>query len=592
MANPLVADRDIDFLLYEVVDVERLCALDAFEDHSRETFDMFLQSVRRVARQVLYPAYRPMDDEAPELVDGSVRTHPLMQEIYPQLVGLGILTASRPPEVGGAQLPLTVASLASGYLMAGNLSAYAYAGLTQGAARLIESFGSEALQARFMEPMYEGRWTGTMALTEPQAGSSLSDVATRATQIADGVYSLTGTKIFLSGGDQDFTENIVHLTLARIDGAPAGVKGISLFAVPKLRPEGDDLVPNDVSTAGVFHKVGWRGIPSIALNLGDNSDCKGWLVGEPHQGLKYMFQMMNEARLMVGMNGAASASAAYHEALDYARTRPQGRTLGAKDPTQPQVPIIEHAEVRRLLLRQKAIVEGAFGLLATVSMYADLEDHGADEATRREAGLMVELLTPVAKSFPAERGFEANTLAIQIHGGYGYTTEYLPERWWRDQKLNSIHEGTTQIQGLDLLGRKVVTPGALEALTGAVDATIARARQQGLDEWSDALQSGLQTVGEVTMTLGGWGLSGDVQRMMRHSHDFLDLFGTFVVAWQWLEQAAAATEARREGSADFYAGKLASARYWMSTELPRIEHLARLCTSAEDSYATMQDAWF
>ena len=449
---------DIAFVLFDQFRMdEQLGGIPAYADLDRPTYEMMLEEAARIAVEVLHPINGPGDRKGCQLDgEGNVTTPEGFIAAWDTLAEGGWIGLTAAPEHGGAGFPLPF-GISVGEILGGAATAFMmYPGLGAAAARVLVKFAPENV-VPFAERMFTGVWGGTMCLTEAGAGTSVGDNRCRATPTdEEGVYLLEGEKIFISGGDHDLAENIVHLVLARTPDAPPGTKGISLFAVPKLRPGEDGLVPNDVATAGVFHKIGWRGIPSIALNLGDNADCVGWLVGEPHQGLKYMFQMMNEARLMVGMNRVASASVEYHEALEYPRTRPQGRRLGAKDPTLPQVPIIEHAEVRRMLLRHKAIVEGSLGLLTTVSMYADLEAHGADESTRRQAGLLVELLTPVAKSFPAERGFEANTLAIQVHGGYGYTTEYLPERWWRDQKLNSIHEGTTGIQGLDLLGRKVI----------------------------------------------------------------------------------------------------------------------------------------
>ncbi|MFP2910515.1 acyl-CoA dehydrogenase [Pyxidicoccus sp. 3LFB2] len=595
--NPLLSDRDVDFQLYEVLDAAALCALPAFSDHSRDTFALLLDSTRRFAREVLYPTYRPMDAEPPVFKDGRVHVHPLMRQLYPRMVELGLLTATRPPDVGGQQLPLTVHAVSSAYLMAANLSAYAYVGLTLGAAHLLEVFGTPEVKEAFMAPLYRGEWTGTMALTEPQAGSSLADVRTRATPAPDGTWRIQGSKIFISGADQDFTENVVHLTLARTEGAETGVKGISLFAVPSRRPEGGKLVDNDVRVAGVIHKIGWKGIPSLALNYGEEGDCHGWLVGPPGRGLACMFQMMNEARIMVGMNGVATALVAYHEAVAYARERPQGRPAGLRDATRPQSPIIEHADVRRMLLRQKAIVEGGLSLLVAASYQADVAMHGVDEDSRKRAQLLVDLLTPVAKTFPAERGFEANALAVQVHGGYGYSSEYPPEAWLRDQKLNSIHEGTTGIQGLDLLGRKVVAGGgaALQAFTEEVGTTVARARAAGVEAtWCDALERALGEVTEVVGELGARGMSGEVELMLRHSADFLDLFSVLAVAWRWLAQAAAAKEGLAKGGADadFYEGKLAAAQYWFAVELPRVPLLATLCRTGEDSYARMRPEWF
>ena len=590
MANPLVSDRNVEFVLYELFRSEELCRLPYFSGHGRETFDLLLQSARKLAREVLFPAYKPMDEDPPRLEQGQVRVHPAVREIWPRLFELGLALATRPAEVGGQQFPITVAGLASHYLMAANCAASGYLGLTEGAAHLIEAFGDDFLRREVMPKMYAGEWSGTMALTEPHAGSSLADVKTRARPGPGGTWLIDGNKVFISGGDQDVTENIVHLTLARIEGAPPGIKGVSLFAIPKKRLDGAD---NDCTAAGVFHKMGWRGLPSIALNFGERGDCRGWLVGEPNKGISYMFQMMNSARLMVGLNGVSTASAAYFEALEYAKTRPQGRRLSERDPRSPQIPIIEHADVRRMLLKQKCIVEGGLALLAQCSWYADVAAHGLDEDERHQADLLLDLLTPVAKSFPAERGFESNVLAIQVHGGYGYTSEYLPEAWLRDQKLNTIHEGTSGIQSMDLLGRKVVAEGgaALMALNEEIAKAAARAEKAGVDaSWIEAVRGAAATVGELTMQLAQRGLSGDRDGMMLHSFDYLELFSTTVIGWMWLAQAAAAREARKDDP--FYRGKLAAAQHWIKAELPRITHLAALCRDGEDSYGSAKQDWF
>ncbi len=579
MTHPLIDDRLVDLVLWDVVDAARLTDRARNADHSRETFELYLGACRRLAREVLFPTYRAMDEAPPRLVDGRVTLHPKMRAVYGQLAELGVIAATRPEAVGGAALPQTIATMAHAYLMAGNLAPTALAGLTTGAAHLVEAFGDDALKEAFMRPMYEGRWTGTMALTEPQAGSSLADITTKATDAGDGTYRIEGSKIFISGGDHDAAENVVHLTLARIEGAPPGTRGISLFAVPRLRPEGGALVDNDVEVSGLIHKIGWRALPSLALAYGARGDCRGWLVGAPHRGLPQMFQMMNEARLMIGVNGAATASVAYHESLAYARERTQGRPLGDKDASAPPVPLVAHPDVRRMLLRQKAIVDGALCLCAVTARYADDAEDGDDRAR-----LLLDLLTPITKSFPAERGYEANTLALQIHGGYGYSSEYLPEAWLRDQKLNSIHEGTTGIQSLDLLGRKVVAGGgtALRALSEAVRADLAKS---ALDV--APIATALDRVGALTSTLGMKGMSGDLAGMLGHSADYLELLSIVVIAWMHVKLTNAA---RDDG--DFARGLVQSARYWIATEVPRVEHLASLCERAEPSYLDMQDAWF
>ena len=582
--NRLVDDRDVEFLLYEVHDAEALTRLSGFADYDREAFDMFVDSARRLARDHLWPAYRPMDEAPPSLVDGRVEAHPIMRQLWPRMVELGLVAATRPEAVGGLSLPLLVSTAADVYLMAANLSAFGYVGLTRGAAHLVESFGDEAARETFMRPMYEGRWTGTMALTEPQAGSSLSDVATRAVPTDEGHYLLRGSKIFISAADHGITPNVVNMTLARIEGAPAGTAGISLFAVPARRVEDGELVDNDVNVAGAIHKIGWRGLPSLALSLGERDDCHGWLVGPPHRGLQCMFQMMNEARIMIGLNGVATASVAYQESLAYARERPQGRPAGTRDPARAPVPIIEHADVRRMLLRQKAIVEGGLSLVMQAARYADMAEHAEDEATRARAAALLDVLTPMVKSFPAERGYDSNALALQIHGGYGYSSEYLPEAWLRDQKLNSIHEGTTGIQALDLLGRKTLRDGGkgLGLLAEEIGAAISAAPE--VDEaWRTGLRDAMATAAATAGALGQRA-TGDLVGALGHASDFLDLMSTVVVAWQWLLQAAAA---QRGGPTEpFYRAKLAAAAHFFTAELPRVDVLAKRCRE-DDSYVNL-----
>ncbi|MBL0196276.1 MAG: acyl-CoA dehydrogenase [Myxococcales bacterium] len=602
-SQKLVSDELVNLLLYRVLDVEALTALPAFADHGRDTFDPWLATCRRLGGEVLAPTYAAMDASPPTLEsrrtpweerderdEASVRVHPEMATVWEALAKAGVVAASRPFAVGGQQLPLTVATFATAYLMAGNLSAYGFAGLTAGAAHLIEAFGDEHLKETYMRPMYEGRMTGTMALTEPQAGSSLADIVTSARPTPEGHYLLRGAKIFISGGDHGFAENIVHLVLARIEGAPPGTKGLSLFVVPKLRADGDKVIANDVTVTGLIHKIGWRGIPSLALSFGDADDCRGWRVGPPNAGLRCMFQMMNEARIMVGVNAAATASVAYHAAVDYARARVQGRPLGAP-PTAPPVPLIEHPDVRRMLLRQKAIVDASFCLLGVTARYADLAEHSPDALVRARSQQLLDLLTPIAKTFPAERGFEANALALQVHGGYGYSSEYLPEAWLRDQKLNSIHEGTTGIQSLDLLGRKAMAGAgaAMLALAEDVGHDCASAEAAGVaKERVLAVRAGLAQVLDLTRVLGERGAGGDLEGMLAHATDYLDALGVVVTSWMWLKMEAAVV-----GREDPFArGMVQASAYWLATELPRVEPLARLCASGERSFVDCRGEWF
>lgn len=593
--NPLLDDRDVDFLLWEVHAVDHLREMPAFADHGEDTFRLTLNTFRGLARAVLFPGYRPADLAPPELVDGAVKLHPQMHAAFAALADSGLLSATRPYAVGGQQLPSLLMTAVAAYLSAAHPAAAGLAMLTTEAAHLLESFGDEALRGRYLDALYTGAMTGTMALTEPHAGSSLGDIRTKAVLAGDGTYRVTGTKIFISGGAHDLTDNIVHLVLARIEGAPEGTRGVSLFCVPQRRPEGDGWAFNDVHCAGVIHKIGWRALPSVVLSLGESGDCHGWLVGAPGRGLPQMFQMMNAARTGVGVSGAAMAYAAFLDSLAYARTRPQGRALHDRS-TGPQAAILDHPDVRRMLLRQKAIAEGALSLCLAAARLADEREHHPDETHRARAQLLLDLLTPVAKTFPAERGFESNALAVQVLGGYGYTADYLPELWLRDQKLNSIHEGTTGIQGLDLLARKAVAGGgaALAAWAETVREATTAGRAAGLDgAWCDALDSAVDMVCTLTAELGARGLSGDLDGMLGHSADYLDLFATVCVAWQWCLQAAAAQRALHEGrGTDLHRGKLQAARYWFATELPRVPHLAALCRDAEDSYLAMQPGWW
>jgi alkylation response protein AidB-like acyl-CoA dehydrogenase len=585
MANPIIDDRTLDFLLYDVLGAESLTKLSRFSMHSRETFDLTLQSARKMSRETLFPTVRRMDNEPPVLKDGQVHTHPDLKKLYAMLADAGYITMTSDEALGGQQLPFMI-SLSVGLYLSVNIGLSCYIGLTHGAGHLIESFGSDELKAQYMEPMYAGRYTGTMALTEPHAGSSLADVRTKATPTGKGDYLIQGEKVFISGGDNTFAENIVHLTLARIEGAPNGTKGVSLFAIPKKRLEGGKLVDNDVKPSGLFHKMGWKCLPSIALRLGEDNACHGYLVGRPNDGLRCMFQMMNGARLNVGAAAVTNASMAYHEALAYAQTRPQGRALNNRDASTPQIPIIEHADVRRMLLAQKAIVEGSLALLLYCGKLYDVAQASADDDERSKAQKLLDFLTPIAKTFPAEKGFEANALSVQVHGGYGYTAEYLPELLLREQKLNTLHEGTTGIQSLDLLGRKVfgdmglsvgllgeeirneIALGEKHARTQTSAKTLARL----LDKWVELLG-----------TLGMRASGGDVEGALATSVWHLELAGTIVVAFLWLKMANVAVKT----ATPFHEGKLRAFDYWFEAEVPRAFELCERVANPTPSYRSM-----
>jgi alkylation response protein AidB-like acyl-CoA dehydrogenase len=588
VAPKFIHVRNLRFLLHEVLDLEALTRFPYFADHDRASFDGVLDAAEQMATDLLWPSFKSMDVEQPELVDGRVKVHPMVRTVMQEWGRGGWISAHAPSALGGQQLPGTVLAAARGIFAAANYSASVYPALTAGAAHLIVSFGSAELVERYVPRMFSGDWQGTMALTEPQAGSSLADLRTLAVAAPNGEWRIRGQKIFISCADHDGADNVVNLLLARTEGAPPGLKGISLFVVPKKRRAEDGaLVDNDVAIASVFHKLGYRGAPITQLSLGERGDCRGWLVGELHHGLKYMFQMMNEARIDVGMAAAAIASAAYHRALDYARERPQGRRATDRDPSSPPLPIVEHADVKRMLLFQRAIVEGALAVILRCAHYADLERVLEDGEEREQAALLLGLLTPIAKSYPSEMGILAVSQGLQCLGGYGYCAEFPLEQHYRDIRIHAIHEGTTGIQALDLLGRKVVMQGGRPFLLflGEVGATIERARATStLAAAADELERAIGELERVTAHLTSFALRGEIELFLADATLYLELFGLVAVGWQWLEQAVVAERARAghptPADARFYEGKLVTFRYFFAYELPKVAGLVkRLLTS-------------
>lgn len=605
MAKQAYSRRDLAFQLHEVLRVERLNRFPYFQDHDRGSIDLVLDTAGRFADQFLRPLLTDMDRQEPQLVDGRIRMHPGMQAITRRFGQDGWINALFSYEEGGQQLPGTVYNAAVFALQATNYSASVPPFLTLGAANLLRSFATPELVAAFTPHMYAGNWQGTMALTEPDAGSSLSDIITSAEPTDEGYYRIQGQKIYISSGDHDACDNVVHLMLARIKGAPAGAKGISLFAVPRQRVaaglpnEGTtpaDLMDNDVVTAGIYHKLGCKGAPIAHLTIGGNGDAHGYLVGEPNQGLRYMFQMMNEARLAVGVSAAAIGTAAYYAALEYARARPQGRPIAARDLTKPQVPIIQHADVKRMLLFQKATMEGALGLLLQCSYYMDVARAG-EGAEQERAELLLDLLMPIAKTYPSEMGVLSTSAAIQVHGGAGYTTDFPVEQFWRESRIHPIHEGTTGIQGLDLLGRKITQHGGravgllLEEMQAAIAAAeVAPELQPLAAQLTKHLGLLQQTTGHLLHLA-----ATDHELFLADATLYLELAGLVVVAWQWLRQATVAQAALPTAHPDdqsFYHGKLMAARYFYEYELVKAPGLARRLQSPNAVTVEMQDAWF
>ncbi|MDT0633750.1 acyl-CoA dehydrogenase [Spectribacter hydrogenoxidans] len=592
----LINRRDLDFLLHEWLDVATLCERPRFAGHDRETFDAVVEAAHTLAVEQFAAHAAKLDANEPTFDGERVNIIPEVKAALDAYVDGGFMGAAFDEADGGLQLPYTISQSVAALFTAANIGTAGYPFLTGAAANLLRVVGSPEQQTRYMQPMIAGRFFGTMCLSEPQAGSSLGDIRTRAIPNEDGTYRLRGNKMWISGGEHDLSENIVHLVLARIEGAPAGTKGISLFIVPKYRVNDDGSLGerNGVRLAGINHKMGYRGTVNTVLNFGDEDDCFGEIVGEPNTGLAGMFHMMNEARISVGMGASVLGYSGYLHALDYARERPQGRHPGSK-PTDTPVPIIEHADVRRMLLAQKAYVEGGLALCLYCATLVDQQETAEDETERNRLGLLLDILTPIAKAWPSEYGLEANKLAIQVLGGYGYTREYPVERLYRDNRLNPIHEGTNGIQALDLLGRKVTMRdgAALSLLLREIGATAEDAAEfDELHEYARSLAEAIDTVADTTQALRQQ--ATDAESYLANANEYLEMLGHVVIAWTWLRQALVAVRAKPAGDADrdFYWGKLQATRYFFRWELPTIDHRAHLLAAVDDTCLGMWPDWF
>jgi butyryl-CoA dehydrogenase len=605
----------LDFFLRDWLRVDSLLDRPRFSDHSDETFAQVLDTCERIAKDKFAPFNRLVDTQEPHFDGQRVHLPQATHDAMAAYVASGMLAAAQDYELGGMQLPCVIEMAANAFFSKASVSMGGYAMLTSGNASLLMAHGTPLQREVFARNEFAGRWFGTMCLSEPQAGSSLSDVATRAVSDGDGFeadplgprYRLRGNKMWISGGEHELTENIVHLVLAKIPGPDgkllAGTRGISLFIVPKHLVDVHGQLTgerNDVALAGLNHKLGYRGTTNTLLNFGEGrfpvrgqAGALGYLVGRPGEGLRCMFHMMNEARIGVGLGAVMLGYAGYEASLEYARQRPQGRpsTGGGKDATQPQVPIIEHADVKRMLLAQKAYVEGGLALELYCARLVD-ELHTADSTSAQAAGTLLEMLTPIAKSWPSEWCLEANSLAIQVHGGYGYTRDFMVEQYWRDNRLNMIHEGTHGIQGLDLLGRKVVMNGGagLQLLATRIRGTIERAGPvSGLAEPAQALAAALQRLDEATRA--AWS-TGVPEEALANATPYLQAFGHVVLAWLWLDVAWVAADPQGRSPDNLRQGKLAAMRYFYAYELPRVDAWLGVVARREGLPREMRDAWF
>jgi len=596
----LLSNRDLKFQLYELIDIERLFKRKKFEDHNSEIFDAVLETAEKIALKYFLPHNQQADQNEPKFVKGKVEMIPEVKQAFDAYREAGFIAAGMDYEQGGMQLPFVVTLATLGYFTSANPSTTGYGFLTTGAANLINAFASEEQKQTFLPPMLTGDFSGTMALTEPNAGSSLSDIVTQAIPQDDGSYKIKGQKIFISAGDHQLTNNIVHLVLAKIKDAPAGVKGISLFIVPKFRLDENNqpAEPNDVNLSGLFHKMGYKGTTSTILNFGENDDCTGYLIGELHHGLKYMFHMMNEARLLVGFGAIAIGYRGYLESLAYAKERPQGRHPTEKNPNSEQINIIEHADVKRMLLAQKSFVEGGLSLCFYSACLVDDSETATDEE-QSNAKLLLDLLMPIVKACNSDYGLKANELAIQILGGSGYTNEYPVEQCYRDNRLNPIHEGTNGIQALDLLGRKIWqnNSAGIKLLSENISRDIQRSNQlEQSKSFSKKIAKALEACHQVTQNLGESMARNGATKTLANASCYLSMMGKLVYSWMWLRQSIVAEVALKslddQQEIKFYRGKLQAAQYFIQWELPKLYRDAALLNEIDDTCINMQESWF
>ena len=585
MSNKYIDFDTLKFMLYEVHGLEKMLDKKRFEDYDKEAIDLFIESIKEFSDRELYPVFKEMDENPAYYEDGKIYVHEKVKTLMYQGGEMGIISASFDYKDGGMQMPLLAHTAAMFILEAANNHLPGYAGLTQGAAELIIHFADEDLNKKYVPNMLSGKWGGTMCLTEPQAGSSLSDITTKATRTENGYFNISGQKIFISAGDNHFTENIVHLLLARIEGAPAGTKGISLFIVPKNRlNKSGSLDYNDVNTIGDFQKMGQKGYCTSHLSFGDNNDCRAWLVGEENKGLYYMFLMMNAARIAVGRGASAIATAAYHASLNYAKERPQGRKLssdGKKNPDEKPSLIIEHPDVRRMLLLQKSMSEGSMSLVFLAAKYYDLENTAESDEERYKYKTLLDMIIPVAKTYPSEAGNISVSNGIQVLGGYGFCSDFILQQYYRDIRISSIYEGTTGIQSQDLLGRKITMDNGkgLELLSTEILKTISQANKQDeLKIHAKKLNEKIDLMQKVLNKLMPLALKGDYERFLADASIFMEFFSLIIVSWSWLDIGITAKNQLEKNHYDsaLLKGKLEAMKYFFSYELPKTTGLAEV----------------
>ena len=597
MAEKFASRRNIDFLINEVFDVASLNRFPYFEDHDEETFKMILDTAMNISTDLMFPYFKEMDINPPYWEDGKVHVHKAIVPFLKEMGEGGWIQCEKPYDVGGQQLPLTIKEMAYFLFGAANYSMHVYPMLTAGAANLIYQFGTQEQKDMYLEKMYSGQWQGTMALTEPDVGSSLGDLTTTAEPTDQGYYMIKGQKIFISAGNSDIVENVVHLLIARLKDGPLGVPGISLFIVPEKRiNENGELEDNDVQCGGIEHKLGYRGSPICQLTFGEEKNCRGWLVGELGKGMAQMFKMMNEERINVGIGATSKMSGAYYAALEYAQQRKQGRKPDMKDPATPMVELIEHADVKRMLLFQKAVMEGSMALAVQLSLYQDLITVGENT---EENELLVDFLIPILKTYPSEMGILATSAAIQIHGGYGFCGDFPVEQYYRDIRIDPIHEGTTYVQGQDILGRKIsMKKGkAFQLYLDELEKTIVAAKAYPeLNKQVSALERAIQLMKDVTAELLAKKANISNEVFLADAVIYLEFMSQIAIAWQWLKMMTVAVKALQGDLTDqdkaFYQGKIYTGRYFYDYELIKIDSLAIRLRSDEKVTVEMTREFF
>ncbi len=599
MAQVIADRRDVDFVLHEQLQVGDLSKHERYAEFNRKTVDMVITEARNLAVKEILPTQKLGDEEGCKFEDGKVAVPESFHRPYELFVEGEWLAMPEDPEWGGQGMPKTVAIAAGDYFNGANYAFMMYPGLTHGAGKLVESFGTEEQKKLFLKKMYTGEWTGTMQLTEPEAGSDVGALTTTAVKNDDGTYSITGNKIFISSGEHDMAENIIHPVLARIEGAPAGTKGISLFLVPKYWVNEDGSLGefNDVVCTGIEEKMGIHGNSTCSMALGGKGKCRGLLLGEENKGMRAMFLMMNEARLLVGLQGLSCASASYLNAVNYARDRIQGKNLlQMRDKDAPSVPIIQHPDVRRMLLSMKAYVEGMRSLIYYMGYLEDRRETAEDADSAGVFQGLIELLTPVAKGYVTDRALEICSTGIQVYGGYGYIKEYPQEQLLRDCRITLLYEGTNGIQAMDLLGRKLgMNKGKpVMDLLGEMNKTIAKAKEVGLEEWAEKFQKAVNKLGEVGMHMGASAMSPKVMTAFAFAHPFMEVTGDVVMAWMLLWRAAIAkgSMGKKKKEDTFYDGQLRSAEYFINSVLPVTTGKMIAILNSNDAIVTISEDSF